>query len=172
MSLFSVNDWKALDSLARANSADLEAVCATIARIVGVDPDGVGLLKVRGLTLEFVYPIELKSAGRIPLSSSAVAASTATTKKSALFNDFTRVTHNSIFELVPLGGSANGVADPRRIQKLMSAPVVDNSGKALGVVQISRKGPTRDEAGPDFTEADLQNLNKVTQHLAMYFTSL
>jgi GAF domain-containing protein len=158
------NDWRALDTLIAASVLDIETVCTAIGGMLGVDRSCVGLLKIRGLTLEFVYPIELKSAGRIPLSSSAVAARTASSKQAELFNNFAKVSHNSVFELVPLGGPAN--ADPQRIQKLMSAPVVDGAGKALGVIQISRKGPTRDAAGPDFTEDELANLSKIGKYLA------
>jgi GAF domain len=161
-----INDWKALDAFTGPNPPDVEALCAIIARIMGVNMDGVGLLKVRGLSLEFVYPFALKSAGRIPLSSSAVAANTATSKKAEVFNNFAKVSHNSVFELVPLGGSAKTNTDPQRIQKLMSVPVVDTNHKVIGVVQISRKGRTRDDAGFDFTDDDLQSLCQVAQRLS------
>lgn len=165
-------DWQVLDAVAVSSSPDIEGLCATIARIMGVNVSGVGLLRVRGLSLEFVYPFALRSAGRIPLTSSAVAATTATNKKAEIFNNFARVSHNSVFELVPLGGSAKTNTDPQRIQKLMSAPVLDANRKVIGVVQISRKGRTRDEAGFDFTEEDLQKLDQVTQRLSLLFPSL
>lgn len=166
------NDWQALDIVTVSDFPDIEALCATIARIMGVNVDCVGLLKVRGLSLEFVYPFALKSAGRIPLSSSAVAANTATHKRAEIFNNFAKVSHNSVFELVPLGGSAKTNTDPQRIQKLMSAPVVEANHKVVGVIQISRKGRTRDEAGFDFTEEDLQKLDQVAQRLSVLFPNL
>jgi hypothetical protein len=163
------DNWQAMDSFAASSPPDVEMICAAIAAIMDVKVDEVALLKVRGLSLEFVFPFALKSAGRIPLSSSAVAANTATYKKAEVFNNFAKVTHNSVFELVPLGGSAKTNKDPQRIQKLMSAPVVDPHHKALGVIQISRKGMTRDDAGYDFTDDDLQKLDKVAQRLSPLF---
>jgi hypothetical protein len=167
-----MNDWQALDAAVTSHAVDIESLCDAIARIMGVNANGVGLLRVRGLSLEFVYPFALKSAGRIPLSSSAVAANTATYKKAEIFNNFAKVHHNSVFELVPLGGSAKTNTDPQRIQKLMSAPVVDVNHKVTGVVQISRKARTRDEAGFDFTDEDLQKLDRVSQRIAPIFEKL
>ena len=155
-----------LDSLCGVGPADIENLCAVIGRMFGVDRSGVGLLKVRGLTLEFVYPFALKSSGRIAVTSPAVAARTATTRKSELFNSFANVSHNSVFELVPLADCTRA-ADPLRIQKLMTAPVLD-SNKAIGVIQIARKGTNPDEAGPDFTEQDMEKLNRIAQRIAPF----
>ncbi len=166
------NDWKVLDTVAASNPIDIHSLCAAIARIMFVNLDGIGMLRVRGLSLEFVYPPALKSAGRIPLSSSAVAARTATQKQAEIYNNFAKISHYSVFELVPLGGSAKNNTDPQRIQKLMSAPVVDSSHRAIGVVQISRKGVTRDQAGFDFTQEDLETLDQIAQRLATVFEKL
>jgi hypothetical protein len=121
--------------------------------------------------LEFVLPRELNTAGAIPLSSSAIAARTATGQESALFNDFTKVLHHSMFEVVPLGAPKPDF-NPDRIHKLMSAAVVNADGQTTGVVQISRKGATRDVAGPDFTESDLRQLEIATQCLAPLLAAL
>jgi len=115
----------------------------------------VALLELRGSLLNFLFPVELITAGAIPLSSLAVAARTAQTGKAELFNSFTQVTHFSVFELVKLGN--NGL-DAQVIQKLMSAPVLSTEGKVWGVIQLSRKAPNQTIAGPDFTPADLQKL--------------
>ncbi len=48
----------------------------------------------------------------------------------------------------------------------MSTPVVDTEHDVLGVVQVCRKGFTQDEAGPDFTLNDLQNLELASKILA------
>lgn len=165
------NHWAVLQGFVTSAYADVETLSAAIAGILGVRNDEVGLLRLRGMSLEFVYPIALRSAGRIPLSSSAVAARTATYKKPEIFNDFFQVNHNSVFELVPLGGSRNNT-DPRRIQKLISFPVLDSAHKAIGVIQISRKGRTPEEAGPDFTDQDLGNLDMVIQAISTAFEKL
>ena len=58
-----------------------ESICAWVARIFRVKQTEVALLELGGSLLNFLYPAELKTAGAIPLSSSAVAARTARTKQ-------------------------------------------------------------------------------------------
>jgi hypothetical protein len=135
-----------------------EQICAAVARIFRVRETEVALLELSGTLLNFVYPPALKTAGAIPLSSSAVAARTARTKEAELSNGFTQVKHFSIFELVKLGDTG---LDAQVIQKMMSAPVVARDGKVMGVIQVSRKAPRLEAAGPDFTPEDLQKLQAV-----------
>jgi GAF domain-containing protein len=131
-----------------------------VAKVFHVSETEVALLELSGSLLNFLYPAELKTAGAIPLSSSAVAARTARTKQAELFNGFTQVKHFSVFELVKLGDSG---LDEQVIQKLMSAPVLAKSGEVLGVIQVSRKAPRPAAAGPDFTPDDLQKLESVAR---------
>ncbi len=166
------DNWNTLDILLASSPVNVEALCTVIARIFGIGTEEVGLLRVYGLSLEFVYPFALKSAGRIPLSTSAVAAQIATSKKPEIFNNFAAVSHNSVFELVPLGRVSTKTADFKHIQKMIAAPIPDSKHKSIGVIEISRKGRTRDEAGPDFTEADLQDLDKIAQKLSPMFEKL
>jgi len=140
-----------------------QSICARAAEIFHVKETEVALLELRGKLLHFLFPEELRTAGAIPLSSSAVAARTAQTKKAEIFNSFTQVKHFSIFELVKLGNSG---LDAQVIQKLMSAPILTKTREVLGVIQISRKGPRPATAGPDFTPADLQKLESVAQWVA------
>jgi len=147
-----------------------ERICAELARIFDVRETEVALLQVKRSFLEFVYPAELKAGGAIPLSSSAVAARTASEKKADIFNSFATVRHASIFEVVKLGGAQTELSD-QVIQKLMSAPVVA-ADKSVGVIQISRKGRNSAVAGPDFTPADLRTLELAAQVVAPFFASL
>ena len=71
---------------------------------------------------------------------------------------FTRVKHSSVFEVVPLG-QARG--DSEVIQKLMSAPILNDAGAVVGVIQVSRKAHSPAQAGPDFTSDDLTKLKSV-----------
>jgi hypothetical protein len=135
-----------------------ESICGCVAKIFQVRETEVALLELSGSLLNFLYPPELKTAGAIPLSSSAVAARTARTKQPELFNGFTQVKHFSIFELVKLGDSG---LDDQVIQKLMSAPVLARNGEVIGVIQVSRKAPRPAAAGPDFTADDLRKLESV-----------
>ena len=42
-------------------------------------------------------------------------------------------------------------------------------GQPIGVAQVSRKGETAREAGPDFTQADLQRTQEIFDGIAQYF---
>jgi hypothetical protein len=142
-------------------------VCSVLAKMFQVQQTEVAILRLdRGL-LKFIYPEELRTAGSIPVSSSSIAAHTAISKKSEIFNNFARVKHASIFETVKLGAS-EGVDDsqPLPIQKLMSAPVVDQDASVLGVIQISRKGSDPTYAGADFSREDLHELELAASILA------
>jgi len=61
--------------------------CAALSKLFGVRPKEVALLRLEKGLLKFLFPEQLKTAGSIPVSSSAsVAAHTASTKKTELFN--------------------------------------------------------------------------------------
>jgi hypothetical protein len=142
-------------------------VCGVLARMFQVQQTEVAILRLdRGL-LNFIYPDELRSAGSIPISSSSIAAHTAISKKSEIFNNFARVKHASVFETVKLGTS-DGIdtSEPLPIQKLMSAPVIGENAKVLGVIQISRKGSEANFAGADFSREDLHELELAAGILA------
>jgi hypothetical protein len=152
-----------------AQSGTPDECCVELAKIFGVRPNEVALLRLENGLLKFLCPFELTTAGSIPISSStAVAAHTAVTKKIELFNNFTRVKHASIFESIKPGGENNddGELRPATIHKLMSAPVLDKADKVLGVIQICHKGFDLASAGPDFTLDDLQQLELAAKTLS------
>jgi GAF domain-containing protein len=153
-----------LDQLAQLDAADCtpESIGVAVAKLFHVGETEVALLELGGSLLNFIYPAELKTAGAIPLSSSAVAARTARTRQAEIFNGFAQVKHFSVFELVKLGDSG---LDAQVIQKLMSAPVLSGNDEVIGVIQISRKAPRPAAAGPDFTPDDLQNLESVAREV-------
>jgi hypothetical protein len=165
--------------LAKATLADLEAmlsqspdsdsVCVKLAQILRVRRSEVALLRLEKNTLRFIFPPELRSAGVLPLTGSAVAARTAATRSSFLSNTFMRVKHVSLFEAVRLGPEADEDDRSREqmpIQKIMSVPVAKSAGKVLGVVQISRKGLDTLGAGADFTAEDLKHLEQAAEILS------
>jgi hypothetical protein len=143
-----------------------ESLCEAIAKIFHVKQTEVALLELRGQLLSFVFPPELRAAGAIPVSSSAVAARTAQNNKAELFNRFAEVNHFSIFEFVKAGGDAG--LNGQTIQKLMSAPIATPQGQILGVIQISRKASRPAIAGPDFTPADLEKLATIARFVAKF----
>ena len=141
-------------------------VCAEIAHVFGVRTTEVGLLQLKGKALIFLFPAELRAAGSIPLSNSAIAARTAVSRKAEIFNDFAKIKHGTVFERIKIGNEAND--NSRSIQKLMSAPIIATDGTLLGVLQISRKGLTRAAAGPDFESQDLRKLESLASELAAF----
>jgi hypothetical protein len=142
-------------------------VCGVLARMFEVQQTEVAILRLEQGLLHFIFPDELRTAGSIPISSSSIAAHTAISKKSEIFNNFARVKHASIFETVKLGTSEGvDASEPLPIQKLMSAPVVDEDARVLGVIQISRKGSESNFAGADFSREDLHELELAAGILA------
>ena len=142
-------------------------ICNAIAKIFEVKLTEVGLMVVDGEFLKFLFPVELQAAGVIPLSSSAVAARSASLKQAVLFNRFPHVPHHTVFEQIKLSDAQPLSELPDPIQKLMSAPVVDEKGAPIGVLQVSRKGMTPGIAGPDFSGADLRMLERVARRVAL-----
>lgn len=125
-------------------------------------------MRLEKRSLRFIYPAELRSAGELPLTGSAVAARTAATRAPLMSNTFMRVKHVSLFEAVRLTGEEEDDKSMEQmpIQKIMSVPVISAHGDVLGVVQVSRKGLDASLAGPDFSGDDLKLLEKAATVLA------
>jgi len=141
-------------------------LCMVLAKIFRVQYTEVALMRLEGGLLRFLFPEHLRTSGAIPLSSKAVAAHTALSKKAEIFNNFARVKHASIFETVkPEGNNSDDVAHPAPIQKLMSVPIMNHSSSVVGVIQISRKGMDPKFA-QDFSREDLHDLEIVAGLLA------
>jgi hypothetical protein len=153
---------------ALAQAVTPELFRTAVSKFFGVRPNEVALLRLEKGLLKFVFPDQLKTAGSIPVSSSSsVAAHTASTKKTELFNTFAKVKHARVFETVRLGTTEESDhSEQTSIQKLMSAPILDPQKKVLGVIQICRKGFELASAGPDFTLDDLQQLESVARIVA------
>jgi GAF domain-containing protein len=141
-------------------------LCVVLAKIFRVQYTEVAMLRLEGGQLRFVFPEYLRTTGSIPLSSKAVAAHTALSKKAEIFNNFARVKHASIFETIKqaTNGSDEAVA-PSPIQKLMSVPIIDQDSVVVGVIQISRKG-VDPKSAKDFSREDLHDLELAAGLLA------
>jgi hypothetical protein len=161
----------AIETDASATSQiSLTGIAEKIARNLGVKSDEVALMGVstRWRHLHFLVPESLKQVGFIPLSStSAIAARTARESRPDIINNFAGVRHATVFEGVKISGETSEI-----IQKMISAPILSGD-KVVGVIQISRKGPSPGHAGPDFSADDLgkvlalcKPLGKLLQHLA------
>lgn len=147
-----------LESLAQQRTPG--QFCLGLSRLFRVRQTEVALLRLEHGLLKFLFPVELQTAGAIPLSSStAIAAHTATSKKVELYNSFLKVKHASVFESVKLSHpEETDKWEQPPIQRLMSAPVLDAGATVLGVVQICRKGLDLLSSGPEFTLEDLRQL--------------
>src|SRR3984885_11916951 len=141
-------------------------VSMVLAKVFHVQYAEVALLRLDGGLLKFIFPEHLRTTGAIPISSKAVAAHTALSKKAEIFNNFARVKHASIFETIkPNGSDAEEVAQPNPIQKLMSVPIMDRDSTVVGVIQISRKALDARFA-QDFSREDLHDLELAAEILA------
>src|ERR1019366_9113601 len=150
-----------------AESPNSDRVCLKLAQILHVRRNEVALLRLDKGSLRFVFPPELRSAGVLPLTGSAVAARTAATRTPLLSNTFMRVKHVSLFEAVKLGAEEEDRSQEQMpIQKIMSVPVMSPGGNVMGVVQVSRKGLDASLAGADFTGEDLKQLERAAEILA------
>ncbi len=148
----------------------LAAMAEKIAKSLGVKPDEVAILGVstRWRHLHFLVPQALKNVGFIPLTStSALAARTVRDNRPEINNNFSAVRHATVFE-----GVKAATTTGESIQKIISAPILCE-GKVVGVMQVSRKGLTPAEAGPDFAAEDVGKvlavcrlLGKLVRHLA------
>jgi hypothetical protein len=142
-------------------SATPEQFCLEVARTFQVQPTEVALLRLEDKRLQFLFPAALKAAGSIPVSStSAIAAHTAVTRKAECYNSFANVKHVSVFETVKLEPSSERTPPEKPIQRLMSAPILHGHSTVLGVIQVCRKGFDLGSSGPEFTPADLSQLER------------
>lgn len=132
-------------------------LCMVLAKIFHVQYTEVALLRLESGLLRFIFPDHLRTTGAIPISSKAVAAHTALSKKAEIFNNFARVKHASIFETIKPGSTDVEEAPPAPIQKLMSVPIMDQASTVVGVIQISRKG-LDPKFAQDFSREDLHDL--------------
>jgi len=143
-------------------------VGAKIAKELGVNTDEVAILAVstRWRHLHFLVPQPLKNVGFIPLTSnSALAARTVRESRPEINNNFSGVRHATVFE-----GVRTATTSGESIHKIISAPIL-YEGKVVGVMQISRKGTSKETCGPDFTAEDLgkvlaycRPLGRLVQH--------
>src|SRR5271154_5806035 len=169
MSTESINDLKKWVTEVIRQSSDgefvgLNRVVDMVSKNFAVHPHEVAILVITedDRFLRFVVPEKLRQVGQIPLTSTnSLAARTFREKRPEVINHFTVVPHASVFEAVPIAESQRGDA----IQKIMSSPIL-LATKTIGVAQISRKGKSPSDAGPDFTHSQLRELKMVCDALA------
>lgn len=162
--LSDLRKWASESARKTGEGVGLNRAVEIISGIFGVTAHEVAILGVTvdGRFLKFLAPKSLRAVGQIPLSSgSALAVRSVREMKPEVINHFYAVPHASVFEGVPVSETERG--EP--IQKIMSSPIMAG-GKAIGVVQVSRKGKSTAEAGADFTPQQLQTLKTISDVLA------
>jgi hypothetical protein len=148
---------------ASGDPVQLNRAVELISKNFAVQPHEVAILALASdiRFLRFLVPENLRTVGQIPLSSTnSLASRTVREKRPEIVNHFSFVPHASVFEAVPIAEEQRG--EP--IQKIMSSPIAMNN-KVIGVIQISRKGKTAADAGPDFTHSELRELKTVADLL-------
>jgi hypothetical protein len=129
------------------------------------DEVAILLLSSDNKHLRFVAPRRFADLGTIPLTKrDSIAVNILGKKQGEALNNVRMVKHVSFFESVKLREKAVP------IQKMITVPILDGD-TAVGVAQISRKGETPGEAGPDFTEADVRRAQQMFEELASYLVA-
>lgn len=140
---------------------DLNKITREITKLFSVKQDEVAVLELsaNGTILNFLYPLKLSKVGSIPMSTTnSLAVRTVREKRPEMINNFPAQKHPTVFESVALESAKSAKKEERQpIQKIMSVPLLVD-GKAVGAVQVSRKGKSPTTAGADFTIRDLTTL--------------
>lgn len=154
-----------LSSLPSENER-LEIMASGISQAFKVKPGEVAIFSYDAADeiLHFLWPVKLRSAGKLPYSSySSLAIRTIRENRAILDNSFYTTPHAAIFEQVRLDPEE----PPLPIQKIMSAPLSCNE-EIKGVIQVSMKSPDSRSAGNDFTENQLLALVKIAAVVARF----
>jgi len=126
------------------------------------DEVAILLLTVDGKHLRFVAPRRFVDLGSIPLTKrDSIAVGVLSRRAGEVNNNVPMVKHVSFFETIKLRDKV------LPIQKMVTAPIL-LKGQPIGVAQVSRKGESPREAGPDFTASDLKNAQEIFDAVAVY----
>jgi len=134
-----------------------QRVVKYVAGEFGAKADEVALLFLTsdGKHLRFAAPRKFIDLGTIPITKrDSIAVTIFGRKAGEAINNVPMVKHVSFFESVKLRDRAVP------IQKMITVPIL-HGGRAVGVAQVSRKGESASEAGPDFSPADVQKAQEI-----------
>jgi len=113
--------------------------------------------------LRFAAPRKFADLGTIPVSKrDSIAVNVLARKSGEAMNNVPMVKHVSFFESVRI---KDRPAVP--IQKMITVPIL-LQGEVVGVAQVSRKGDSPAEAGPDFTQADVTKAQNLFSKISPY----
>jgi hypothetical protein len=95
-----------------------------------------------------------ESGATFPVTNSSIAGSAVMMQRINFNNQASSTKHLLFFEKLN-----TGVRPPLPIHKMATVPVTSN-GKVFGVVQLSRRAETFDEAGNDFSAEDITRIQE------------
>ncbi len=139
-----------------------ERVVKAVSHEFGCKQDEVAILLLSsdGRHLRFVAPRLFSELGSIPTTKrDSIAVGVLSRRAGEVINNVPMVKHVSFFETIKLRDK------PIPIQKMVTTPLVVR-GQPVGVAEISRKGETTRDAGPDFTPADLRHAQEIFEGIA------
>jgi hypothetical protein len=143
-----------------------DRVVKTVSREFACKPDEVAILilSVDRRHLRFVAPRPFANLGTIPVTKrDSIAVGVLSRRAGEIINNVPMVKHVSFFEAIKL---RDRPVQP--IQKMVTTPLLVRS-EAVGVAEISRKGETPRDAGPDFTAADARRAKELFDAVAPFF---
>jgi hypothetical protein len=115
------------------------------------------------MVMSFAYPEHLVNAGMIPVSSpDAFAARVFKLNRGMIENNFNQMKHLHLFEFIKGPGEK-----VRKIWKMMST-IMRAGDLKFGIIEISRKGDSADDAGEDFSTENLEFLEASIAEIAPY----
>jgi hypothetical protein len=129
-----------------------DRVVKHVSTAFGAKPDEVAILILTTdqKHLRFVAPRKFMELGTIPITKrDSIAVGVLGRKVGEFMNNVPMVKHVAFFESVKLRDKVVP------IQKMITVPIL-NRGQVVGVAQVSRKGESPSQAGPDFTAADVK----------------
>jgi hypothetical protein len=141
-----------------------ERVVKVVSQEFGCKQEEVALLLLSadGKHLRFVAPRLFASLGSIPTTKrDSIAVGVLARRSGEVINNVPTVKRVAFFETIKVKDK------PMPIQKMVTTPLIVR-GQPVGVAQISRKGETVREAGPDFTPADLRRAQEIFDGIAPF----
>jgi hypothetical protein len=127
-----------------------------------VDEIGILIAGTDGKYLRFVAPRKLCDLGTIPTTKrDSIAVTVFTRKTGEANNNVPLVRHVAFFESVRVSDKV------QPIMKMVTVPIVTN-GAVIGVAQVSKKGDTLTDAGPDFNSGDVRKVSEYFESKAEF----
>ena len=142
-----------------------ERIVKSVSIEFGAKNDEVAILVLTSdqMHLRFAAPRKFADLGTIPISKrDSIAVNVLARKAGEAMNNVPMVKHVSFFESVKI---RDRPAVP--IQKMITVPILLR-GEVVGVAQVSRKGDSAAEAGPDFTQSDVDKAQDLFSRISPY----